>query len=85
MRSLIASLVATTALAIDFVDYDSLLSLSQAGSKTVNGFSPINIEVDGKVNTYYVAADFTTSDPSAYMCPANGRGYVNKTPQIDYS
>jgi len=89
MRSIIAALAISSAQAIYYGDYESLiqqepslLSLSQTG--TINGFSPIDIEVDGVKNTYYVAADFSSSDSSSYYCPSNGRGYVSTTPSLDY-
>ena len=89
MRSIIAALAISSVQAIYYGDYESLiqqepslLSLSQTG--TINGFSPIDIEVDGVKNTYYVAADFSSSDSSSYYCPSNGRGYVSTTPSLDY-
>ena len=59
-----------------------LMALSQ---KQYNGanFSPINMEVDGKPVTYYVAAGFQSAGGHKYHVPAEGRGYIATSPKLD--
>ena len=76
MRSFLAALALTSVSAMQTKDFLDRL---------VNGFSPIEIEVDGTKNTYYVAADFSSGDVSQYQCPPNGRGYVSTVPSLDYN
>ena len=51
---------------------------------TNDAYSPINIEVDGEMKTFYIAADFTEGGGSQtdLSCPKNGRGYIAETPYM---
>jgi len=81
MKSFVAALAFATANATTYEKYSHLLSLNQE----VNGFSPIQMEVDGQKKTYYVAAHFSSPGGSTYHVPPNGRGYIHETPDLDQS
>lgn len=67
--------------AMIYEKYSHLMSLAQE----LNSFSTIEMEVDGEAKTYYVAAHFSSPGGSDYHAPANGRGYISETPELDES
>ena len=85
MKSFFACVLALTgAQAIEHMSMADLKLLSlEERKKGKSNFSPISIEVDGKQNTYYVAAGFTSTGGSDYQVPADGRGYISTTPTLD--
>ena len=80
MKAFLASLVATAAQAYYYDKYENLLALNQRYS---NGFSEIEITVDGKKQTKYLAADFMAGGGGQMTVPANHRGYLHNTPNMD--
>ena len=82
MRTFAAALAVTGAQAFYYDKMSNLMALQQLD----NGFSAINIELDGAMKTYYVASDSARSTSgSDYTVDANGRGYLLETPTLDYS
>ena len=58
-----------------------MLSLQQEAN---SDFDQIEIEVDGKKQTFYIAAPFSQGGGSTadLAVPANGRGYITKSPTL---
>lgn len=83
MKTFFAALTFASVQAFEYEKLESLMNKTFADKP--NGFSPINIEEDGKMVTKYVAAWWQSSDPSSYYTPANARGYIHNTPSLDKS
>ena len=84
MKSFIATLSFASVQAYSYEKLSNLVG-KQLDTDAQNGFSQISIEVDGEAKTYYVAADFSSSSPSDYHVPSNGRGYIAESDSLDYS
>lgn len=80
MKQFIAALAFASASAIE-----TLEKFEHFAQKESNGFSAIQMEVDGESKTYYVAASFSTPGDDKYVVPSNGRGYIHETDSLDQS
>ena len=80
MKAFIAALVCASASAFEAMD-----KFDHFAQKETNGFSEIQMEVDGVSKTYYAAAAFSSGGGSDYHLPSNGRGYIHETDSLDLS
>ena len=86
MKSFVSTLaLAATAQAYYYDKLSNLVAKQLDTAPVSNGFSEIDIEVDGSKKTYYVAASFSSSSSSDYHVPSNGRGYISESPSLDLS
>lgn len=83
MRTFVAALAALAVQAENIPD-NSLKNLILEHRQLVNAnYTPIQMTIDGKKTTKYIASDWCSSDDSSYICNMNNRGFIIDGPVFD--
>ena len=81
MKTFASAILIASASAYNYDKYSNLVNLQQGNED----LSQIEIELDGEMKTFYIAAPFTQGGGSHddLAVPSNGRGYIAETPTLD--
>ena len=83
MRAFVATLAAVAAQA-EIIPENTLKHLILEQKQLMNAnYTPIEITVDGKKTTKYIASDWCHSNGSEFTCNMNNRGFIIDTPAFD--
>ena len=83
MRAFVAALAAV-AVQAEVIPDTTFRHLILEHKQYVNSnYTPIDITVDGKKTTKYIASDWCTSDGGSFTCNMNNRGFIIDSPTFD--